>query len=115
MNPFERVDPWVRLGAGYRMLWATGVPNAVDTLWHGFQVAKLDLGLDLRTDQNIAIGPTVGVDLSYFVWTNPSGAVGDIEIPNKRFVPFVYAGMEGRFDLGGSRERRSGMKDFASR
>ena len=115
MNPFQRLDPWVRLGAGYRMLWVTGQPDMVDTLWHGFQVAKLDLGLDLRTDENVAIGPAVGVDLTYFVWQNPSGAVGDIEISNKRFVPYVYAGLEGRFDIAGSRERRSGMKDFASR
>jgi len=115
MNPYQRIDPWVRLGAGYRMLWVTGQPNTVDTLWHGFQLAKLDLGLDLRTNENVAIGPTVGVDLSYYVWRNPTGAVGDVEIENRRFVPYVYAGLEGRFDIGGSRERRSGMKDFASR
>jgi hypothetical protein len=115
MSPYQRLDPWARIGTGYRMLWVTGNPNAVDTLWHGFQLAKVDLGLDFRTDENIAIGPLVGVDVSHFYWRNPSGAAGDEEIVGKRFVPFVYAGIEGRFDLGGSRERRSGMKDFASR
>ena len=115
MNPFQRLDPWVRVGTGYRMLWVTGNPNAVDTLWHGFQLAKVDLGLDLRTNEDVAIGPLVGIDVSHFYWRNPSGAGGDEEIVGKRFVPFVYAGLEGRFDLGGTRERRSGMKDFASR
>jgi hypothetical protein len=114
-NPFQRLDPWIRIGTGYRMLWTTGVPNSVDTLWHGFQLAKLDIGLDMRTNEDIAIGPTVGVDVSHFYWTNPRGAGGDEEIVGKRFVPFVYAGLEGRFDIAGSRERRSGMKDFASR
>jgi hypothetical protein len=115
LSPYQRLDPWARIGAGYRMLWLTGSPNNADALWHGFQIAKLDIGLDLRTDENVAIGPTVGVDLSHFVWINPAGEAGNQEITNRRFVPFVYAGLEGRFDLAGSRERRSGMKDFASR
>jgi hypothetical protein len=104
--PYNRIDPWVRLGVGYRMLWVTGDPAVADTLWHGFQLAKLEIGADLRTDQDIAIGPTIGVDLSEYVWRNPAGDVGDQEIADKRVVPFVYAGLQGRFDLGGTRERR---------
>jgi hypothetical protein len=69
-------------------------------------LAKLEIGADLRTDQDIAIGPTIGVDLSEYVWRNPAGDVGDQEIADKRVVPFVYAGLQGRFDLGGTRERR---------
>jgi hypothetical protein len=115
MAPFQRIDPWARIGTGYRMLWVTGNPNTPDLLWHGFQLAKLDIGLDLRTNEDVAIGPMIGVDLTHFYWQNPEGAGGDQEIVGKRFVPFVYAGLEGRFDIGGSRERKSGMKDFASR
>jgi hypothetical protein len=111
--PFNRVDPWVRIGGGYRMLWVTGSTATPDTLWHGFQIAKLDIGVDLHTNEDIAIGPTIGIDVSHFFWQNQSGVGGDVEIVGKRFVPFVYAGLEGRFDIAGSRERRSGMPDPA--
>ena len=114
MAPYQRVDPWVRLGVGYRTLWVTGDPNDADTLWHGFQLAKLELGADLRTSEDVAIGPVIGADLSEFVWQNPAGEEGDQEIANKRVVPFVYAGLQGRFDVAGSRERRSD-RESASR
>jgi len=104
--PYDRIDPWVRLGVGYRSLWVTGDPNVPDTNWHGVQLAKLEIGADVRTDENIAIGPTIGVDLSEFVWQNPAGDAGNQEIADKRIIPFVYAGLQGRFDLGGIRERR---------
>jgi hypothetical protein len=105
--PYQRVDPWVRLGVGYRALWVTGDPNVADTMWHGFQFAKLEIGADLRTTEDVAIGPVIGADLSEYVWRNPAGDVGDQEISNKRVVPFVYAGLQGRFDVAGVRERRS--------
>jgi len=38
----------------------------------------------------------------------PEGAAGDQEISDKRVVPFIYAGLQGRFDLLGTRERRGG-------
>jgi hypothetical protein len=105
--PYNRLDPWVRLGTGYRMLWTTNQPGAVDTLWHGFQLARIDVGVDLRTSEDVSIGPMVGVDATYFVWTNPSGDVGNQEISGKRIAPFVFAGVQGRFDVAGSRERIS--------
>lgn len=104
--PYQRIDPWVRLGVGYRMLWATGDPAVADTLWHGFQLARVNVGADLRTTEDFAIGPTIGIDLSECVWKNPAGDAGDEEILGKREVPFVDAGLEGRFDLAGSREPR---------
>jgi hypothetical protein len=103
--PYNRVDPWVRLGTGYRMLWVTGDERVPDTRWHGFQIAKLDIGADLRTSEDVAIGPTVGVGLNEFVWRNPIGSAEDQQIDGKRVVPFVYAGVEARFDLAGSRQR----------
>jgi hypothetical protein len=88
------------------MLWATGANDVPDTLWHGFQFAKLDVGMDLRSSEDFAIGPTIGVDLSQFMWRNPTGDAENQEIEGKRVVPFVYGGLQGRFDIGGTRERR---------
>jgi hypothetical protein len=106
--PYDRIDPWIRAGVGYRMLWVVGDAATTDALWHGFQFVKLNVGVDLRTTEDIAIGPMVGLDLNEFVWRNPSGAAGDQEISDKRVVPFVYAGLQGRFDLLGTRERHGG-------
>jgi hypothetical protein len=111
--PFDRIDPWVRLGTGYRMLWVTGTPDVPDTRWHGFQLAKLDIGADLRTSEDVAIGPTIGVGLNQFFWRNPEGDAGNEEISGKRLVPFVYAGIEARFDIAGARRRP--VSDIASR
>jgi hypothetical protein len=102
--PYQRVDPWVRVGSAYRMLWVTGT-GAVDATWHGFEWGRLDIGADLRTSEDVSIGPMVGVGLSEFIWRNPSGDVGDVEIQNKRVAPYIYAGMEARFDIGGIRQR----------
>lgn len=107
MLPFDRIDPWVRAGVGYRMLWVVGDTTTSDTLWHGFQFVKVSIGVDLRTTEDVAIGPMVGIDLNEFVWKNPAGATGDQEISDKRVVPFLYAGLQGRFDLLGTRERHS--------
>jgi hypothetical protein len=111
--PYYRVDPWVRLGTGYRMLWVTGDANTPDNRWHGFQLAKLDVGADIRTSEDVAIGPTIGVGLSQFSWINPSGEAGNTEIADKRVVPFVYAGIEAKFDFAGTRRRA--LADIATR
>jgi hypothetical protein len=113
IKPYDRVDPWVRLGTGYRMLWVTGNADVPDTRWHGFQIAKLDIGADLRTSEDVAIGPTIGVGLNEFVWRNPAGDAGDEEISGKRVVPFVFAGVEAKFDVAGTRRRR--IPDLAAR
>ncbi|EYF08580.1 outer membrane beta-barrel protein [Chondromyces apiculatus] len=102
--PFQRIDPYLTLGAGYRALWEIpegGVNDNVMT--HGFEVAKLNLGLDIRLSDSVALGPMVGADMTMFLWRNPEGAVGDTPIDNPSLSTFVYAGMQGRFDVGGYR------------
>jgi hypothetical protein len=103
LHPFHRMDPWARAGIGYRMLWAAGDGAMPNTLWHGFQFVKLNMGVDFRTTKDLAIGPMAGVDLSQFVWRNSAGESGDRQISDQRVVPFVYGGLQGRFDLFGTR------------
>jgi hypothetical protein len=105
--PFDKIDPWIRLGFGYRALWTMDAANnQPDTMWHGFQLARLDVGADFRTSQDVSIGPSIGVDLSYFTWRNPTGDAANEEISGKRVVPFVFGGIQGRFDFGGDRVTR---------
>jgi outer membrane protein W len=101
--PFSRVDPWVGLGAGYRMLWIVPNGDNNNTLIHGFELAKLRIGADIRAADSVAIGPVVGADLNLFVWRNPEGATGNVEIADKKVNTFIFAGVQGRFDLGGTR------------
>jgi hypothetical protein len=104
MMPFEAIDPFVSLGTGYRMLWTIESGPQNDRMTHGFQVARAQVGVDFRIARDLAIGPVIGADLNVFVWENPEGPLGNERLANVRPSTFLYAGIGGRFDLGGERE-----------
>jgi len=106
MAPYSRLDPWASIGTGYRILWIVPDGAANNTMYHGFELGKLQLGADVRVSKDVAMGPFVGADLNMFVWRNPEGAVGNIELPSKRVNTFIFAGLQGRFDLGGARDAK---------
>jgi hypothetical protein len=98
-EPYLRTDPWVQLGAGYRMLYVTDVPGAdSSTQLHGIELANLALGLDLRPSADFAVAPLVGASLGTFLWDREGDRLEDSE-----FNTFVYAGLLARMDLGGVR------------
>lgn len=106
-RPYERVDPYVSLGAGYRMLWL--VPDfEPNMLIHGFELAKVMVGVDFRVSEDVALGPVVGADLNLLLWENGSPDVNDDNIDDPRPSTFLFAGVAGRFDVGGDRVTRSG-------
>lgn len=102
--PYERVDPFLSLGSGYRLLWTAPSGPDNNVLTHGFELARVNLGLDVRISQDIAVGPMIGADLNMFVWRNPEGSPGDEQIDDRRLHTFIYGGVQGRFDVGGRRE-----------
>ena len=53
--PFARADPWVSVGGGYRMLWEVPQGSAPTTLTHGFELAKITVGVDLRPSEDVAV------------------------------------------------------------
>lgn len=111
--PYERVDPHLTIGTGYRLLWeAPDGPNN-NILTHGFDLAKLNVGLDVRVNDSVAVGPMVGADLTMFTWRNPEGSAGDSQIEDMGLSTFVYAGVQGRFDVGG--ERKTKIENLARR
>lgn len=112
-SPFERVDPFLTLGTGYRMLWEVPPGSNNNTLTHGFQLAKANVGLDFRVNDSIALGPMIGADLNMFVWTNPEGPRGNQQIDDVGLNTYIYAGLAGRFDIGGQREAR--IREIGSR
>lgn len=96
--PFDKVDPWVQLGAGYRFLWESNIAPTPDLLTHGFEPARITLGLDVRASRDIAFAPVVGLDLTVPLWQSVNGA-GSTAISDPRVSTFVYAGLQARFDL----------------
>jgi outer membrane protein W len=103
-NPFQRLDPFLSIGTGYRMVWeqAAGDDQTLpDTFTHGFQLARAAVGVDVRLTDDIAIAPTIGGDVNMFLWRNAGR--GNQTIDNPRVHAFLFAGVAGRFDMGGSR------------
>ncbi len=95
MAPAQRVDPWVSLGSGYRWLWEVNHETNTSLLTQGLQMARVLVGVDVRTSREFAIGPVIGADLDEFL------AQGNGGIGNPGVSTFVHAGLMGRFDLGG--------------
>jgi hypothetical protein len=103
--PYSRLDPWVSVGAGYRMMWEMPAGEANNVLVHGFQLAKAKIGVDIRVSESLALAPTIGGDLNMFLWRDPEGRVATQTIEAPRLNAFVFAGVQGRFDAGGERTR----------
>ncbi len=104
--PYERLDPWVSLGSGYRMLWVAPEGASDDVMYHGLEIAKLQVGLDVRATKDIAVGPVLAGGLDYFTWQNSDLDRNFHMIPDRRVSTFVFAGVQGRFDVGGHRDSR---------
>jgi hypothetical protein len=103
--PDQRLDPWLSVGVGYRAMWIDP-NNQQATMLHGFQLARVMLGLDAVATDDMAFGPYIGADLNMFLWQ--SGPVQNNDIPGRgRVATFVSAGVSGRFDMGGTRDRRA--------
>jgi outer membrane protein OmpA-like peptidoglycan-associated protein len=103
-EPVVRGDPWLRLGTGYRMVWEndpTGASGAT-VLRHGFELLTAKVGYDVRVSEDVALAPVVGADLDMFLWEDPSNG-NSHALSSAQVGTFVYAGLQGRFDIGGTR------------
>lgn len=103
-QPIVRGDPWLRLGAGYRWLWENDPTNAtgISVVRHGFDLLTAKIGYDIRVSEDVALAPVIGADLTTFVWETPSNGT-EHAMSSAEVATFVYAGLQGRFDIGGSR------------
>jgi hypothetical protein len=104
-TPYHRADPWLRLATGYRWLWlSNAVPGPfvegtfTDNIgFSGWDVINARLGLDVRSTAGVAWAPFIGANLQTFIWAN-STALSTVQ-----WGTFLYAGLQARFDAGGSR------------
>jgi hypothetical protein len=89
-------DPWVSLGTGWRGYWLNDTQGTTST--HGWEIAKLEVGLDYRLDRAIALGPVVGGDVTtFFTQSTPGTSYASISSPQAS--TFIFAGVQGRFDI----------------
>jgi len=115
LRPYDRVDPWLGLGGGYRMLWIAPEGPNNNVLTHGLELAHARVGLDIRVSRDVALGPVIGGDVNLFIWRNPEGPTGNTVIPDKKISTFLFAGVQGRFDIGGKRVERTGTVQIGYR
>ena len=101
-RPYERVDPFLRGGFGYRAMWEVRAGANKGVVRHGLEIGRLALGLDMRVSQDVAIAPVIGANANVFFWASPdNGPSGAIADPRVNLT--AMAGLEARFDLGGAR------------
>jgi hypothetical protein len=102
--PYERVDPHVSLGAGYRCLGMELRGEDNDAVLHGLEIGRLVVGLDFRLSPHAAVGPRLSADLNMLLWNDAEGASSIETLSSPRPSTFLYAGLAARFDLLGTRE-----------
>lgn len=101
-RPATSVDPFVNLGTGWRGLWLSPSSGKTTSL-QGFELARLQLGVDYRVSEDIAIAPVIGGSLNMFVSEDSPMTQDYTEIQTKKVNFTGFAGLAGRFDLGGKR------------
>jgi len=101
-RPDRSVDPWVSLGGGWKGLWLDPGTGKTTSL-QGLELARLQVGADYRVSPDVAIAPVVGGSLSMFVSQDSEMTADLTEINDKKVAFTGFAGLSGRFDLGGRR------------
>lgn len=102
LRPDRSVDPWVSLGTGWKGVWLNA-DQGKNTSLQGLDLARVQLGVDYRVSKDVAISPVIGGSLGMFVSQDSPMTNGYTEIADKKVNFTGFAGLAGRFDLGGSR------------
>lgn len=111
--PYSRIDPWVGVGTGLRGYVVDRADPGTEVLL-GYDIARLRIGADYKLTPSVAIGPVIGATLTRFGGYDSSESQGLQDIEERGFSTFAFAGIQGRFDLGGQRVEERG-REVASR
>lgn len=101
-RPDRSVDPWVSLGTGWKGLWLDP-QNGKTVSLQGLELARLQVGADYRVSKDVAIAPVIGASLSTFLSADTAMTSELTELNDKKVAFTGFAGLSGRFDLGGRR------------
>jgi len=102
VRPERSIDPWLSLGTGWRGFWLNPSSGAVTSL-HGLDLARLQIGVDYRLSKDVSIAPAIGGSISMFLSQDTPMTSGSTTIGDKQVNFTGFAGLSGRFDLGGTR------------
>jgi hypothetical protein len=99
VRPFRSLNPWVTLGSAYRGYWVVPEVGGISS-YQGWEMARLQIGLDMRVTREVAIAPYVSGGIDVFF----SEKLPNINARNLDPIPvsgWFGAGLLGRFDIGG--------------
>jgi peptidoglycan-associated lipoprotein len=102
-QPLFRGSPWLRLATGYRLLWEN-TPSGIQglsVLRHGLQPIAAKVGYDIRVSRDLAFAPVIGSDVNVFLFEGRAGRATPA-MSSGQVATFLYAGLEGRFTIGGT-------------
>lgn len=101
LRPTRAVDPWLSLGTGWTSLWILPTDGKTSS-FQGLDLVRIQVGVDYRLSKDVAIAPAISGGFSTFLaedYTMPDLT----EISGKRIQFTAFAGLTGRFDVGGTR------------
>jgi hypothetical protein len=102
--PYELVDPAVTIATGYRALWCHDAAGRALAARQGPELARVQMGLELRVSRGFAFTPFAALDTELLAWgPDGSGASGSA---SGAVSVFISAGLLGRLDVGGARVHR---------
>jgi hypothetical protein len=97
-RPNRSIDPWLSFGAGWRGLWLTPEQGR-NTFLTGVDVARLQLGCDLRVTPTVAISSITGVSMTTYLGQYNHMTDELDEIDDKELSVTIFSGILGRFDI----------------
>lgn len=97
-RPESALDPWVKLGTGWKGLWLSP-DTGKNTSLQGLELARLQVGVDYRITPEIAIAPVVGGSLGMFISQDSPMTDEYTEIDSKEVNFTGFAGLSGTFDI----------------
>lgn len=103
IKPYERVDPVLQLGAGYRLFFVAPGDERDNHMFHGFEAVKLELAIDIRINDDFALAPLLSADINVLPWDLNTTTGANSSIDNPGISTFLFAGIGGRHDIFGPR------------
>lgn len=97
--PGVRPSPWASLGLGWRGYWMPRAGERETLL--GFDVLRLQVGIEPASLQGVTLSPVIGASLSTFLWQKGPGASDFSSVSDPRLSVFIFAGFKGGFDVMG--------------
>ena len=82
--------PWIGLGAGWHGYWLS--QGSGRTAYHGLDLVRLQIGLDVPVTPSFSVEPTLGVTLSTFLSQKAPSSGAYAEVKSNSVSVFVLAG-----------------------